>query len=342
MTWKPFMTTTTCTACPMHAASPIAYYRVWLPLQPHRSRGLRRRFRHAGGHARARSTGRRRGTSGGVTRYRAAGVTAAGATQTTSSYCTTTVRPVSTIICSRTARSSMSATVSPADSASATRATRVIPRCRTCISRSIARPTGAIHSRYPCDSRAQRVRSHARAAAHATRRPDMFGNDKKLAMPTRDEALPGRDQAMNVPDTHFVNGNPLEGPFPGHLQEAVFALGCFLGCRAPLLGDRGRFFDRGWLCRWTVSQARPTRKCAAVSRAIPKSCSSSTTRQSSATRNCSGFSGRHMTRPRACARATTSARSTARRSTRAMTLSNRLRDSHRPGLPGGTQRGRLW
>ena len=57
----------------------------------------------------------------------------------------------------------------------------------------------------------------------------MFGKDRKLTMPTRDEALPGRDQAVSVPDAHFVNGNPLRGPFPGHLREAVFALGCFWG-----------------------------------------------------------------------------------------------------------------
>jgi peptide-methionine (S)-S-oxide reductase len=29
--------------------------------------------------------------------------------------------------------------------------------------------------------------------------------------------------------THFVNGNPLKGPFPGHLQQAIFGLGCFWG-----------------------------------------------------------------------------------------------------------------
>jgi len=34
---------------------------------------------------------------------------------------------------------------------------------------------------------------------------------------------------MAVPDTHFVNGNPLRGPFDEHLQQAVFALGCFWG-----------------------------------------------------------------------------------------------------------------
>jgi peptide-methionine (S)-S-oxide reductase len=29
--------------------------------------------------------------------------------------------------------------------------------------------------------------------------------------------------------THFVNGNPTKGPFDSHLQQAVFAMGCFWG-----------------------------------------------------------------------------------------------------------------
>jgi len=34
---------------------------------------------------------------------------------------------------------------------------------------------------------------------------------------------------MQVPETHFVNGNPLQGPFPANLQQAVVGLGCFWG-----------------------------------------------------------------------------------------------------------------
>ena len=34
---------------------------------------------------------------------------------------------------------------------------------------------------------------------------------------------------MPVPPAHFVNGNPLEGPWPAPLQTAVFGLGCFWG-----------------------------------------------------------------------------------------------------------------
>lgn len=34
---------------------------------------------------------------------------------------------------------------------------------------------------------------------------------------------------MFVSDRHFVNNNPLQGPFPNHLQQAIFGLGCFWG-----------------------------------------------------------------------------------------------------------------
>ena len=34
---------------------------------------------------------------------------------------------------------------------------------------------------------------------------------------------------MRVPERHFVNGNPLDGEFPAHLEQAMFGLGCFWG-----------------------------------------------------------------------------------------------------------------
>ncbi len=56
----------------------------------------------------------------------------------------------------------------------------------------------------------------------------MFGG-KKLELPTKEDALPGRATAMPVPEKHFVNGNPLKGPFPEGLEQIVFGLGCFWG-----------------------------------------------------------------------------------------------------------------
>jgi peptide-methionine (S)-S-oxide reductase len=64
---------------------------------------------------------------------------------------------------------------------------------------------------------------------------------KKTTMPTRGEALPGRDTAMPIPDTHFVNGNPLRDPFPENMQKAIFGLGCFWGAERRFWETDGVF-----------------------------------------------------------------------------------------------------
>jgi peptide-methionine (S)-S-oxide reductase len=52
---------------------------------------------------------------------------------------------------------------------------------------------------------------------------------KKKTMVKPEDALPGRTERMAVPAKHFVNGAPLEPPFPAGLEQAVFGLGCFWG-----------------------------------------------------------------------------------------------------------------
>ena len=47
--------------------------------------------------------------------------------------------------------------------------------------------------------------------------------------------------AMAVPEKHFVNGNPLQGPFDAALQQAVFALGCFWGAERRFWETEGVF-----------------------------------------------------------------------------------------------------
>ena len=57
----------------------------------------------------------------------------------------------------------------------------------------------------------------------------MFGFRKKTAFPSADEALPGRGEAIETADTHFVNGAALKGPNPEGSETAYFGLGCFWG-----------------------------------------------------------------------------------------------------------------
>jgi peptide-methionine (S)-S-oxide reductase len=70
----------------------------------------------------------------------------------------------------------------------------------------------------------------------------LFG--KSLELPTAAEALPGRATPMPVTDRHFVNGQPIKGPFAAGLQQAVFGLGCFWGAER-----------RFWLMDGVVSTA---------------------------------------------------------------------------------------
>jgi peptide-methionine (S)-S-oxide reductase len=48
-------------------------------------------------------------------------------------------------------------------------------------------------------------------------------------MPRPDQALPGHNEPMDVPDIHFVNDNRIMPPFPAELEQAIFGMGCFWG-----------------------------------------------------------------------------------------------------------------
>ncbi|MBU3069956.1 peptide-methionine (S)-S-oxide reductase MsrA [Aestuariicella sp. G3-2] len=52
---------------------------------------------------------------------------------------------------------------------------------------------------------------------------------RKAEMVTPEQALKGRDEVMPLSNRHAVLGTPLLPPFPEHMQQAVFGLGCFWG-----------------------------------------------------------------------------------------------------------------
>ena len=64
---------------------------------------------------------------------------------------------------------------------------------------------------------------------------------RKPTMPTAEQALAGRADEIPVPATHFVNGHPLQPPFPEGLETAVFALGCFWGAERAFWQTDGVF-----------------------------------------------------------------------------------------------------
>ncbi len=52
---------------------------------------------------------------------------------------------------------------------------------------------------------------------------------RKLRMPTPEEALPGRSEAIDPGPEHRVHGRPLQPPMPTGIEEIVFGMGCFWG-----------------------------------------------------------------------------------------------------------------
>jgi peptide-methionine (S)-S-oxide reductase len=57
----------------------------------------------------------------------------------------------------------------------------------------------------------------------------IMGQGQGKPMPTKDNALPGREEKMIVSNIHFVLGNNTVPPFDENLQTCIFGTGCFWG-----------------------------------------------------------------------------------------------------------------
>jgi peptide-methionine (S)-S-oxide reductase len=69
----------------------------------------------------------------------------------------------------------------------------------------------------------------------------MFYRTRKMQIPGVDEALPGRAEAMPVRNRHFVNGHPIQPPFPEGMRRALFGMGCFWGAEKGFWQLKGVF-----------------------------------------------------------------------------------------------------
>ena len=56
-----------------------------------------------------------------------------------------------------------------------------------------------------------------------------FTDSNKQSLPDPAKALPGRTEAVEVPEHHYVNGAKLTPPYPEGSEVATFAMGCFWG-----------------------------------------------------------------------------------------------------------------
>ncbi len=83
-----------------------------------------------------------------------------------------------------------------------------------------------------------RGRGRWRPSARRATIPHMWSS-AKAKLPGPGEALPGRPEKMPVPPHHFVNGAPLEPPFPAGTELATFGMGCFWGAERKFWEQEG-------------------------------------------------------------------------------------------------------
>ncbi|WP_176503296.1 MULTISPECIES: peptide-methionine (S)-S-oxide reductase MsrA [Cobetia] len=57
----------------------------------------------------------------------------------------------------------------------------------------------------------------------------MWKTQDKQAIPSAEDALPGREQPLQIMGTHHVNGRSIVPPYPQGCEEIVLGLGCFWG-----------------------------------------------------------------------------------------------------------------
>jgi peptide-methionine (S)-S-oxide reductase len=69
----------------------------------------------------------------------------------------------------------------------------------------------------------------------------MFLFTHKVEQVTPEDALPGRDIPMQVPERHEVLGTPLQRPFPDGLEQLVVGMGCFWGAERIFWQAEGVF-----------------------------------------------------------------------------------------------------
>ncbi len=62
---------------------------------------------------------------------------------------------------------------------------------------------------------------------------------KSIEIPDRDQALPGRDEKLQIDPEHYVHGRSMVDPFPQNMEQIIFGLGCFWGAERKFWNIEG-------------------------------------------------------------------------------------------------------
>jgi len=62
---------------------------------------------------------------------------------------------------------------------------------------------------------------------------------KFMQIPNPDQALPGRDEKMQIDSKHFVHGRSMVEPFPENMEQVIFGMGCFWGVERKFWNLKG-------------------------------------------------------------------------------------------------------
>lgn len=84
----------------------------------------------------------------------------------------------------------------------------------------------------------------------------MFGLRRKTEMVPQEDALPGREIAMPVPQKHFVLGTDMVAPWPDTMQVLVVGMGCFWGAERKFWQAEGVYSTQvGYAAGFTPNPA---------------------------------------------------------------------------------------
>ena len=69
----------------------------------------------------------------------------------------------------------------------------------------------------------------------------ILDSSEDVNMPEDETATKGREQSLEIAVNHYVNENPVKGPYPKQYRQLIVAMGCFWGAERMFWEQEGVF-----------------------------------------------------------------------------------------------------